>query len=344
MANMFIIATIGYTSTSEDKITKIILAGADVLRFNFAYKLIRENGTYIRTAQRLIEELNSSTKILVDFPLNKIRLGDFDIKVFAVRENEQITFKSASYSPDCNQFLPVDVPLLGEKVYLDQTITIGDGEISMQVTEICDRNTIKVRVLNNGVINYGKTFNCGQYLSEEQILALYNETLEKISEVNPQMVSISFINETVNQKIKDIIKEKQNSTQIIIKIERDIPYQIIETICQDPFYDMILIDRGEIGINSPYEKLGILQKKVFDVAKKHKKPVIVSSQILESTIYNYIPSRSDLLDLTNIVLDGAVGIMLCMETAATSRPSYSLSVAKKIILEVERSKNNHAPT
>jgi pyruvate kinase len=150
---MLIIATVGYTTLTEDQIRKIILAGADVIRYNFAYRNISENIELVYTAQRIIEELHSSAKILIDFPLNKIRLGDFDIKIFAVRENQELILKSAPFSPNCHEYIPVDTQFLGQKVYVDQTITIGDGEISMQVIEILNSDTIKVKILNNGVIN-----------------------------------------------------------------------------------------------------------------------------------------------------------------------------------------------
>ena len=86
----------------------------------------------------------------------------------------------------------------------------------------------------------------------------------------------------------------------------------------------------------PYYKLGIYQQKVIDMAKKYKKIIIISTQILESTMQNFIPSRAEIIDLTNSLLKGVSGIMLCRETAISNRPAYVVSVAKKIINEVEK--------
>jgi len=335
---MMIIATIGYTTLTEDQIRKIILAGADVIRYNFAYRNISENVELVSTAQRIIEELHSSTKILIDFPLNKIRLGDFDIKIFAVRENQELILKSGPYSPNCHEYIPVDTQFLGQKVYTDQTITIGDGEISMQVTEILNTDTIKVRILNNGVINYIKTFNCKYRVSENEVLKSYDETLEKINLINPEYISISFINFEINDKIKELISSKNIKPKIIIKIEHGLNEAEIEKICLDNYYNAILIDRGEIGVNEPFEKLCFYQDLIIKTAKKFNKKVIISTQILESTVANYIPSRSDLNDLTNIIRSEVNGIMFCMETSSSTRPAYPISVAKKIILELQSQK------
>lgn len=335
---MLIFATIGYTTLTEDQIRKIILAGADVLRYNFAYRNISSNIELVTTAQRMIEELNSSAKILIDFPLNKIRLGDFDIKVFAVRENQELIFKSAPYSPNCHEYIPVDTQFLGQKVYVDQTITIGDGEISMQVIEILNSDTIKVRILNNGIINYIKTFNCKHKMPENELLKSYDETLEKINFINPDKIAVSYINPEINEKIKDLIQSKNIKPKVIIKIEHGVTEAELEKILSDNFYNSVMIDRGELGINEPFEKLGYYQDLVIKMAKKFHKSVIISTQILESTIANFVPSRSDIMDLTQIVRSGASGIMFCMETASSSRPAYPISVAKKIILEVENYK------
>ena len=335
---MLIFATVGHTTLAEDQIRKIVLAGADVIRYNFAYRNISENIELVCTAQRIIEELNSSAQILIDFPLNKIRLGDFDIKIFAVRENQELILKSAPFSPNCYEYIPVDTQLLGQKVYVDQTITIGDGEISMQVIEILNTDTIKVKILNNGVINYIKTFNCKYRISEEVILKLYDETLEKISMIGPDKIAISFINFETNEKIKQLILSKNIQPKVIIKIEYGINESELEKICLDNFYNAILIDRGELGVNEPFEKLGYYQDLIIKTAKKFNKRIIVSTQILESTIYNYIPSRSDINDLTEIIRSGVDGIMFCMETSSSIRPAYPISVAKKIILEIQSHK------
>lgn len=335
---MLLIASAGL-HTNMDKVTKMILAGIDILRYNFSRRSIDENRNFIDKAREIADGLNAKIKILVDMPINKIRLGDFDIKTFAVREGEEFICKSASYSPDCNEFIPIHTTKVGEKVNLNQTITIGDGEIALQVIEIINAETLKIKILNNGIINYMKAFNTNYKPEEEKYIEEYETILERMPEIEPDYIAISYINEIINEKIKKndcFTATSKKNPRVIIKIDNQAGVLAIKTIMEDPFYDMIMIDRGELGVNIPYERSGIVQKEIISLAKKNKKRIIVSSQILESTINHYTPIRSEILDITNMVLDGVDGIMFCKETGINSRPAYTLSVARKIIAEAEK--------
>ncbi len=337
---MMIIATIGHGSLREDKIRKIILAGADVLRYNFSYKVIEEHLELVRTGQNIIDDLHANIGILIDLPLTKIRLGDFDSKMFTVRENDEHTIKSATYSPDCNLFIPVDTKKIGEKVAINQTVTIGDGEVSLQVTDIIDSDTIGVRFLNNGLFHYMKTFNIEHEKDDIEILKIYTDAIDKIASLQPQFISISYISEGLNEKIIKLIKAKEElqHTKIIVKIENYHNREELTKICQNKDYSHVLIDRGEIAVNIPFEQTGIYQKEITKIAKEQNRLVIVSTQILESTVNNFTPSRSDITDLTNMILDDINGIMFCIETSSGNRPTYPIAVAKKIINTVEKYK------
>lgn len=337
---MLIIATVGLHDI-ERKTRKLILTGADILRFNFSRREPQENIEFVKTAKQIGDELHSDVKILVDMPVKKIRLGDFDIKTFAVRENEEFTCKSAPYSPDCNDFIPVDTKKLGERVNLNQIITIGDGEIAIQVTEIIDSETIKIRVLNNGIFQYMRTFNIKTINETDSFIEDYVEIINKLKNVNIQYIAISYVDKNTNEKIKQLPylgKERPEKLKVIAKIEDLESIKDAELIFQDNFYNMVLMDRGEVGVNIPFEKLAIAQKKLTNLSKKYKKPLIISSQILESTINNFIPNRSEILGITNMVLDNIQGIMFCKETGFQTRPAYTISVARKIIEEAKKHK------
>ncbi|MFH1946924.1 MAG: pyruvate kinase [Candidatus Magasanikbacteria bacterium] len=336
---MLLIATIGLNSFTEDKLTKIMLAGADILRYNFSYRVIEDRLEYVKTAKKIKDELNSSVKIMIDLPINKIRLGDFENRVFSVKEGDELIFKSAPYSPDCNEFVPVEITKLGEKTYVNQAITLGDGEIVLEVKEIIDQDTIKVKILNNGIVKYMKTFNIDHYIDDDIFVENYKTIIKKITPLGVNYLAISYINERLNDKIKKEINLIAPEIKKIIKIEKAIKKEELNKILDDPDYDMLLLDRGELGVNMPYEKIGIYQKYVTKMAKKKKKTVLLSTQILESTVNNFIPNRAEILALTYSILDGVDGIVFCHETAIGLRPSYTISVAKKIINEVNKYKN-----
>ncbi|OGH93785.1 MAG: hypothetical protein A2538_02805 [Candidatus Magasanikbacteria bacterium RIFOXYD2_FULL_41_14] len=334
---MLIIASLGVNSLSEDKIKKIILAGADVLRYNFAYRTLEENRTNIKNSQEIIYSLNADTKILIDLPALKPRLGDFETKSFAVQENEEFLFKSASHTMDCNEFVPVNVARLGEIVKLNQTITIGDGEIAIQIINIIDQDTVKAKILNTGTIFFKKPFNIFgfQYLDEKHILNFYQKTVPLALDTRPNYIAIPFFNLKINEALKAMIPNKEH-IKIIIKITKKITSEELDTICDDNNYSMILWERGDVGVSVPFEQMGILQKNIISLIKKKQKKIIISTQILDSTINSYIPNRSEISDLTNMVMAGVDGIMLCHETAFGRRPAYTIANARKIIKETEK--------
>ncbi len=338
---MIIIASVGVNSLTDDKIRKMTLAGADIFRFNFSYRTVEENIKNIQIAKDIIDDLHAKTKTLLDLPFKKYRLGYFDLKSFAVRENEEFIFKYASYSPDCNQFIPVNISQLGNKVDINQTVTISDGEIAIQITEIIDSNTIKAKILNNGIIFFNKSFNIKHYRPEQELLKEYKNIIEKTKHLEPNYFAVPFINTNFNNEFKKIFYQQDTKAKLIIKIEQQIDEGEVISISQDEFYDMIMLDRGEMGVNLPFEKVGLWQKHIGIIAKQYKKKLLISTQILESTINNFVPHRSEILDLTNMVLDKIDGIVLCHETGYGMRPAYSINVAKKIIAEVEKHTNNH---
>lgn len=333
---MLLIATVEKYLLMENHIKKIILAGADVFRLNFSYSTIDENVRHINIIQQTIDELNSSTKILIDFPINKVRLGDFELKLFPVNENDKITLKSSAFTFDCYDYIPVQLPNLGNKLSIGQSITIGDGEVSILVSEIIDDNTVKAIVQNKGIIQYMKSFNVVQGIDENKILKNFNEIIEKIKHLDTHYFAISYYNSSLFEKLVKIIRKEKKRKKIVLKIEDWIGLDHMEKIFAKDNFDLVMIDRGELGVNAPYYKVGTYQKQITAMAIRHKKPVIISTQIIESTMTNYVPNRAEILDITNMVLDGVSGILLCRETAINQRAAYTIATTKKIIMETEK--------
>lgn len=338
---MQLIATAGFYTTKE-KLNKMILTGADVLRYNFSRRSIDENIEFLKLAQDTIAELNADTKIMVDMPINKIRIGDFNIKVFAVREGEDFICRSASYSNDCNEFIPIHTTKLGEQVRLNQIITIGDGEVALQVIEIIDSETIKIKVFNNGTLHYMRTFNIDHRKNCDELIENYKNILSRIENIDIDYLAISHLDDESNEKIRKLpyfTFKTIKPPKIIVKIDSSENVRQAEIIMKDSFYNMIMLDRGELGVNLPYEQCGAIQKQITTMSKLYKKPILISSQILESTINNFVPLRSEVLDITNMVLDGIDGMVFCKETGFNTRPAYTLSVAKRIVEAAKKYKN-----
>ncbi len=349
---MFIVASLSLSEFSEEKIRKIILAGADALRYNFSPGPIEESVERIKKGMRVIDELNSSAKIIVNLPSNQMRLTSPQ-HPRVVLENEELTLKSVSgiraafpikelktEEPN-DEFIYIHTPELGNQVYINQITSIDQGKIALQITEIINKDTIRVKILNEGTIQSNLAIHIHQHTEHESYIDRQRTILAALEEVKPDYLAISYASPVINEKIKQL-SELSWRPKIIARIETQTALQHLEEICQDDFYQLILLNRGKLGLDIPFERLGIVQKEAIQTVKNYKKQIIISSQILEGSIHNYIPLRSDILDLTNIVLDGADGIMLCNETALSARPAYTLSVAKKIIFEAEKYKKLHS--
>ncbi|OGH87463.1 MAG: hypothetical protein A3J93_02935 [Candidatus Magasanikbacteria bacterium RIFOXYC2_FULL_42_28] len=335
---MLIIASVGHNIT-EEQIIKMILTGADVLRFNLSHRSIDNYIESVQKAEKVIDSLNASVKKFIDFPLNKHRLGFFEGQTFPVQEGSELILRSADYSPDCLEFIPLNIPHIGSKVSLGQIIAIGDGEVTVQIKDIISSDIVKIQIINSGIIRNSKTVNLGNNYAiydEDYMVEIYKKTLEQINGLHPDYLACSYISKSFIEKIKLLFPPKTNRLKYIIKIEKNITAEELNAICQDNFFDMILIDRGEMGVNMPFEKIGLLQKQIMSRAKKFSKPILISTHILASTIHNYIPTRADICDLTNIVLDGAAGIIFGYETGLNKRAAYTIATAKKIINEVEK--------
>lgn len=334
---MFIIASTGVNYT-EERTRKLILSGTDILRINICRRSMEKNRQLIKSTNEIILDLHADTKILLDMPYNRIMLGDFDTKIFSVRENQEFICKSAPYTFDCNEFIPIQIEKLGEKVNLNQIIIIGNGETALLVTEVIDSETIKIKILNNGLIRYMRVVNINDKSTLKNIIIKFEEAIKAVSDLEFYYLSIPYIEKNINEKIKEIITKfkKEQKVKTIVKIENTNGINDIQTILSDPFYDMTMFCRGDIGIEIPYEQVGILQKKITNCCKQYRKPLIISASILESTTETFIPSHADISDLTNIILDGVSGIQFSVETGIYGRPAYTISAAKKIITSVQK--------
>lgn len=332
-----IIATISQKSYAPEKIEEILQAGAHVLRFNMSHGTPEESAEKMQVAREVIKKLGSDAKILADVPGSKLRIGNFPELYFEVQSGQKVTFKVASASEDPAAFIPVDVPKISTYVRRGGEVTIGDGEVGFRVEDIQNDETFSATAVNSGKIGRLKGFNIGpgidrfNHITEKTLACM--DTLPRIQ---PEWVAVSFANSgEYMRQMKSLLAERFGSglPKIVSKVETPQGVEQIEDIVAES--DIVMVARGDLAVTAPIEKLGVHQKQIVAAAKKAGKPVIVSTQILESMLTNYMPSRSDVLDLTNIVLDGADYIMLAKETGVNEHPGHAVAMAKKIIQAVE---------
>lgn len=341
---MFIVATISKNSYASDKIEEILRAGATILRYNFSHGTPEQMQERIADARKVIRKLKlvGKVKILADLPGDKIRMGNFPTGHFDVEKGMPVTFKSAENSEDPNLFIPVEYPKIASYVKIGQEFSLMDGEVGFRVTKIVSDDKFVAEAVNKWHISALKGVNLGRSIDElEHITEKTVAHLKELHKINPEWVAFSFVNSgQFAKKTRRLLKDISTPSwqpKLVAKVETEKGVKNIDDI--SAVVDVVLVARGDLGLAMPYEKLGISQKKIVLSARKHKKLVIVSTQILDSLLSYFVPSRAEVLDLTNIILDGADGIMLAKETGISLTPGFSVNVAKKIIDSVEKSKN-----
>ncbi len=339
---MFIVATISKNSYEKEKIKEILEAGATVLRYNFSHGTPIEMQEKVKKAKEVIEELNleDTVKIMADLPGAKIRLGNFSPSEFLVKKNQEIIFKSDTSNTiaDPSKFIPVDYPKIGTLVKVGQEISCADGELGFFVTKIITENSFSAKALNERHIPALKGLNVGTALDEiDHITPKTIEHIKELSKINPDWIAFSFVNsKEYLEKLKSLVKEFNPNLNFttVSKLETEKAYQNYNEILEET--DVALVARGDLGLAVPIEKLGIYQKYFVKKAKEANKKIIVSTQILDSIVNQHTPQRAEVLDLTNIVIDGADGIMLAKETGISLTPGESIRLANKIIKFVEK--------
>lgn len=341
---MYIVATISKNSYTAEKIEKIIQAGAQMLRFNFSHGSPEEMLQKIQVAKDVIARLNleDQVQILADLPGAKIRLGNFPGGEYVVSQGQEVTFKSAEFSPNPTEYVPINLPEVSQYVTENEEISFGDGEIGFRVTKIIDTDSFLAVALNSRYIPEGKGVNFGQAVDKFDHLTKNTlQHIENLKKIQPDLVAFSFINSReVLVELKKFLNEyyPNNTIRIVSKIESSLGLENIEGIIDET--DIIMIARGDLGLTTPYEQLGLQQKKLIRLTKERGKEVIVATQLLDSLLDYYIPSRAEISDLTSIVLEGADGIMMAKETGISATPEHSVATAKKIIDFVENNRNS----
>lgn len=338
---MYIVATISKNSFAPEKIKEIIIAGASVLRFNFSHGTPDQMFDRIQTARKVISELGGekTIKIMADLPGAKLRLGKFEPFDYPVKSGQSFIFKTAKDSDSPEDFIPVNAENIGQLVKIGQEISIADGSPSFLINKILSDEAFTATALNDGLITHMKGLNIGQGV--DSLNHLTEEFLTHagmLSRIKPDWIALSFVNSAASiEHTKSILREKMDITKlppIVAKIETPQGVKNIDEIAEKA--DILMVARGDLAVTTPFELLGLEQKCIVQAAKKANKPVIVATQILESLLDGRVPTRSEILDLTNIVLDGVDGIMFAKETGLSLTPGFSVSTAKKIIEAVEK--------
>jgi len=341
-----IIATMGPASSPKEVLKEMFISGLDVCRLNFSHGKHDEHLKIINTIREINLELNFNVAILADLQGPKLRIGDIennevlleDGKLFNIVTTECIGTKEQAYLT-YKQF-PKDVAVNDE-------ILIDDGKIKLRVTDTNRTDTVKTIIVNGGILSSHKGINLPNTKVSLPCLTekdLYD--LDFALEHNVDWVALSFVRTVTDiVEIKEIIRKKKKHTLVIAKIEK--PEAITEIDDIIDITDAIMVARGDLGVEVAFDKVPLIQKEIVKKCIGKSKPVIIATQMLESMITAFRPTRAEATDVANAVIDGADCLMLSGETSIGKFPVGAIQTMEKIIHVTEdasyRFNRDHAP-
>lgn len=329
-----IICTLG-PATDDDKVLReLITSGMDVARFNFSHASHEEHLERFKKVEKLREELNVPIATLLDTKGPEIRLCTFknDEKVL-LKEGQTFTLTSREVEGDENQ-VSISYPNLVYDIEIGTTVLIDDGLVEMVVSDITSTDII-CTVKNGGVVSNKKGVNVpGVHLSMPFISNKDRDDILFGIEHNFDFIAASFVSTADDIKeIRKILKKHNSQTKIIAKIENYHGVEHIDDIIE--ISDGIMIARGDMGVEIPYEEVPVLQKMIIKKVYNAGKQVITATQMLDSMIKNPRPTRAETTDVANAIYDGTSAIMLSGETAAGAYPVEALKTMVKIAVRAE---------
>ena len=329
-----IIATIGPATSSKEMIKRLISRGVNVCRLNFSHidhETAKEIITFIKEVN---QELHTHTAILADLQGPKIRIGKVEEAAelvsgseFTISTNEVLgTSKLASIN---YENFPKDVQE-GEMVL------INDGKIQIQVTETNKKDTVKTKVIHGGPLSSNKGVNLpNTSLSQPCLTEKDLRDLKFILTQPIEWIGLSFVRSAQDiLELKNYITKANHNARVVAKIEKPEALENLESIIN--VTDALMIARGDLGVEIPMQKVPVIQKKIARSCLKKAKPVIVATQMLESMTENVTPTRAEVNDVANSVMDGADAVMLSGETSTGAFPIQAVETMSKIISNVEQ--------
>jgi len=331
-----IVATVGPATLQPDILRQLIKAGATTLRINFSHGTQQDHQKAIRLIRQTAFELDQPVGILQDLQGPKIRLGKFTVG--KINLNKGDSYILTSRKVECNQEIGyVSYSKLAQEVPENATILLDDGKVEMKVEKIDQTNQdLHCRVVVGGALSSNKGVNFpGICLSVKALTQKDREDLMFGLDQGVDWIALSFVRNPQDiLEIKDLISSAGKSIPVIAKIEKHEAIEQMDAILS--LCDGVMVARGDLGVELPAEDVPILQKRLIITANRLGIPVITATQMLDSMVNNPRPTRAEVSDVANAILDGTDAVMLSNETAVGNYPVEAVETMAKIARRIEQ--------
>ncbi|CAI8327950.1 MAG: Pyruvate kinase [Cyanobium sp. ARS6] len=331
-----IVATIGPATESPERIRDLVQAGATTFRLNFSHGDHSEHATRIATIRQVAHELGVHIGILQDLQGPKIRLGRFEEGPITLGKGDH--FALTSKQVRCNQTVAtVTYDRLAEEVTAGSRILLDDGRVEMKVDRVDEADqTLHCVVTVGGVLSNNKGVNFPDVqLSVRALTTKDRQDLAFGLQQGVDWVALSFVrNPSDMQEIRELIRKHGFSTPVVAKIEKFEAIDQIDAIL--PLCDGVMVARGDLGVEMPAEEVPLLQKDLIHKANSLGIPIITATQMLDSMASSPRPTRAEVSDVANAILDGTDAVMLSNETAVGDFPVEAVETMATIARRIER--------
>ena len=329
-----IVCTLGPAVDDYKTLAKLCKAGMNVARFNFSHGDYEEQGKRIETFKSVREDLELPIPMMLDTKGPEIRIGKFENNEIYLNEGDTFTLMYEECLGNESKVY-VNYPKLHEDVNIGSKILVNDGLIELEVLEIIDKNIV-CKVLNGGKLSNKKSINVPG-LSLQLPLLSERDKNDIIFGVEQgfDIIAVSFVRKPEDiLAIREVLKEHNaEDIKIISKIENNEGVENFDKILE--VSDGIMVARGDLSVEIPMQKVPMLQKEFIKKCMDAAKPVIVATQMLESMVNNPRPTRAEVSDIANAILDGTSAIMLSGETASGKYPVECVSTMGKVAESIE---------
>lgn len=329
-----IVATIGPSSSSKDVLNEMISSGMNVCRINFSHGSYSDHAKVIQSVRELNEELNTNVAILADLQGPKIRTGEMQEGGVELEVGASILIQTVDIVGSKDSF-SINYAKLPEDVQQGESILLDDGKLMLQVESTDGKAQIICTVIQGGVLSSKKGVNFpNTKISMPSLTEKDESDLDFAIAQDVDWIGLSFVRKAEDiVDLKERISVQGGKARVIAKIEKPEALACIDEIVQ--VSDGLMVARGDLGVEIPYQNVPLTQKMLINKGIRYAKPVIVATQMMESMITQMTPTRAEVNDVANAVLDGADALMLSGETSVGNYPVEVIHAMSKIIKEME---------
>jgi pyruvate kinase len=330
-----IVATLGPASSDKEVLRQMFEAGLNVCRLNFSHGAYEDHQKVIETIRELNEETGLNVAILADLQGPKIRTNEMENNGVLLENGSEVLIVTEKVLGTAQKF-SINYAQLPQDVQPGERILLDDGKLALEIVKTDGKKLITAKVIHGGILSSKKGVNFPN--TKISMPSLTPKDLEDLSfalDQNVDWIGLSFVRSARDIiELKHIIASRKCKAKVIAKIEKPEAIEDIDQIIKES--DALMVARGDLGVEVPYQSVPLIQKMLINKCIIHAKPIIVATQMMESMITNISPTRAEVNDVANAVLDGADAVMLSGETSVGKFPIEVIKTMNNIVTEMEK--------